>query len=228
MSSAQYKREIEAIARKKAPDISTEDRDYIESQLWLDPDLWDHLTNEKADDQVVEDIARIISNIREKESYEVTKALAELGFEMVGTGGGCEAFIKTLTDAGDEGPHFLVTDYDCGLPGTWDEEVFLGYYEAFGEDVDSVDFDSVRDLVEAVRKGTAHPKLGGAPAAAPTFVDADLELVNRHRRSLGMGPLDPSAGWTSAEITDMADSIRKTGRMANPKVLPLIEIPSRR
>ena len=31
-----------------------------------------------------------------------------------------------------------------------------------------------------------------------------------------MGKIDPGAGWTVKELADMAESIRKTGRMANP------------
>lgn len=44
----------------------------------------------------------------------------------------------------------------------------------------------------------------------------DLEVINRHRASLGMRPIDPAAGWTPQELADMAESIRKTGRMTNP------------
>lgn len=230
MNQAQYQREIEAIARKLATQIPTHDRDHIEAQLWrTHADEWAHLIKAKKDDVIVEDIARIISNLRQAEGDEIAGVLSELGFSGIGTGGGCEAYIKSLTDEGDEGPHFLITDYDCGLPGVWNEEVQLAYFESFGSDEDVVHFDSVRELVKALQKGTAHPRLGkaAAPVESETFVQADLDLVNRHRASLGMGALDPASGWTAAEITDMANSIRKTGRMANPKVLSLIEIPRR-
>ena len=165
------------------------------------------------------------------EGDEIGDVLSELGFSGIGTGGGCEAYYLSLTDDDDEGPHFLITDYDCGLPGTWREEVLLGYYDSFGSpEGDPVHFDSMRELVDALKKGTAHPQLGKSaqPVKEATFVQADLELVNRHRSSLGMGPIDPAAGWTAGEISDMARSIRETGRMANPSVLPLIEIPKRR
>jgi hypothetical protein len=47
----------------------------------------------------------------------------------------------------------------------------------------------------------------------------DLQVVNHHRRSLGMKPLDLADGWTSKEISDMAETIRMTGRMSNPSAL---------
>lgn len=55
-----------------------------------------------------------------------------------------------------------------------------------------------------------------APQAPPP-ASTDLEVVNRHRASLGMTPLDPAAGWTAEEIAAMAESIRTTGIMANPR-----------
>lgn len=231
MNQAQYQREIEAIARKLATQIPTTDRDHIEAQLWSRyVDEWAHLIKAKKDDVIVEDIARIISNLRQAEGDEIAGVLSELGFSGIGTGGGCEAYYLALTDDEDEGPHFLITDYDCGVPGTWSEEVMLGYYDSFGsQEGDPVHFDSMRELVKALQKGTAHPQLGkaAAPVESKVFVQADLDLVNRHRASLGMGAIDPAAGWTASEITDMANSIRDTGRMANPAVLPLIEIPRR-
>lgn len=43
----------------------------------------------------------------------------------------------------------------------------------------------------------------------------DIETIDRYRASIGMGPIDPSAGWTPAELHQMAENIRTTGRMAN-------------
>lgn len=54
------------------------------------------------------------------------------------------------------------------------------------------------------------------PSRPGQFAQDDLELINRHRASIGMGPIDTSAGWTPSEIHEMAQSIRETGRMANP------------
>lgn len=51
----------------------------------------------------------------------------------------------------------------------------------------------------------------------PSVTSADLEVINRHRRGLGMGPMDPAAGWSVEELRDMAESIRTTGRMTNPR-----------
>lgn len=45
----------------------------------------------------------------------------------------------------------------------------------------------------------------------------DLKTIDSHRRSLGMGPIDPSAGWSVEELRGMAESIRTTGRMNNPR-----------
>ncbi len=48
-------------------------------------------------------------------------------------------------------------------------------------------------------------------------VGDELEVINRHRRQLGMAPLDPGAGWTADELKQMAESIRTTGKMYNPR-----------
>lgn len=50
----------------------------------------------------------------------------------------------------------------------------------------------------------------------PTYDPEDIATINRHRASLGMKPIDPKAGWTPGELADMAEAIRKTGRMQNP------------
>lgn len=61
---------------------------------------------------------------------------------------------------------------------------------------------------------------GGKVPALPTgsgVSSADIKLINRHRRLLGMGDIDPASGWTDAELQDMAQSIRQHGRLPNPK-----------
>lgn len=60
------------------------------------------------------------------------------------------------------------------------------------------------------------PHKAGASAGMSA---ADLQVVNAHRRMLGIGPIDPTAGWTAAEISAMADSIRRTGRTHNPRAI---------
>jgi len=49
----------------------------------------------------------------------------------------------------------------------------------------------------------------------------DVETVNRHRQSLGMDPLDLTAGWTPKEIADMANNVRKRGTTHNPNLAAL-------
>lgn len=49
----------------------------------------------------------------------------------------------------------------------------------------------------------------------PKLSPADLEAINQHRSSMGMGPIDLGAGWTTKELKEMAESIRATGRMHN-------------
>ena len=70
----------------------------------------------------------------------------------------------------------------------------------------------------------------GRPAAVTKTAPAssDLDVINRHRTSIGMGPIDPSAGWTAQELADMAESIRTTGRMTNPSTLRAVYDGSRR
>jgi len=62
----------------------------------------------------------------------------------------------------------------------------------------------------------------GSSRAAKDYVKVkvpakDLELINKHRRGIGMGPIDLDAGWTNRELKQMADSIRQQGRLPNPK-----------
>ena len=45
---------------------------------------------------------------------------------------------------------------------------------------------------------------------------SDVDTINRHRRSIGMPPIDLASGWSSAELRDMAESIRSSGKMTNP------------
>jgi hypothetical protein len=54
------------------------------------------------------------------------------------------------------------------------------------------------------------------PTAPRSRAKVDLDVVNRHRRSLGMKPIDPATGWTDQEIHEMAKAIRTSGRMVNP------------
>ncbi len=58
----------------------------------------------------------------------------------------------------------------------------------------------------------------------PTLSAADLETINRHRRGLGMEPIDPGAGWTADELRQMADTIRREGRMFNPVSQTVMEL----
>ena len=174
--------------------------------------------------QVATDLADAIA-ARKKESDEIGAVImGEFGFEYVGTGGGCDAYQKELGGPADDPPHFMVSDNDAAIPATWDTEVVFGWYPDYGSGVYELEhFDTVREFVDAMRKGTAHPRLkgvpqGGAPAQAPATVSADdLAVINQHRRGLGMAPLDPGAGWTTEELREMADSIRTTGRMHNPR-----------
>jgi|SRR3990172_553954 len=45
---------------------------------------------------------------------------------------------------------------------------------------------------------------------------SDIDTINRHRSSIGMRPIDLASGWSSAELRDMAESIRQSGKMTNP------------
>ena len=54
------------------------------------------------------------------------------------------------------------------------------------------------------------------PRVAVPIDDPDLEVINRHRKGLGMEPIDLAAGWSEDELRKMAETIRTTGRMGNP------------
>lgn len=57
----------------------------------------------------------------------------------------------------------------------------------------------------------------GTATAFPGVAQADIDLVDRHRKQLGMAPLDPRTGWSAREVQEMADSIRTKGRLPNPR-----------
>ena len=57
-------------------------------------------------------------------------------------------------------------------------------------------------------------KAGKRPTGG--FDPADVSLVNRYRKTLGMADIDLAAGWTPKEVADMAESVRKRGRLPNP------------
>ena len=50
----------------------------------------------------------------------------------------------------------------------------------------------------------------------PAVSEDDLQTINRHRRGLGMAPIDLAAGWGEQELRQMAETIRAAGRMGNP------------
>lgn len=238
MTKQDYQREVGAAARKIAPGAGG-DKESVEGTVWDFSGDWEHLVDDKlsADawgekmNEVASDIADAILVIHERESREIAKALDGLGFSVLGTGGGCRAYYIPMTDAGEEGPHFLISDDNCGLPLTWDTEAFLGYYDPNGdEDVDAetVEFDTVRELVDQLGKGRAHSMWKRRPTSAAVSTD-DLDVVNRHRHEIGMKPIDLTQGWTAEEIRQQADSIRKSGRMVNPKSLKgrLLAVPPR-
>ena len=51
------------------------------------------------------------------------------------------------------------------------------------------------------------------------FDPKDVDTINRHRAQTGRAPIDLTAGWTPAELADMARNIRKHGREYNTGAL---------
>ena len=70
-------------------------------------------------------------------------------------------------------------------------------------------------LVEAEIEGEESRPAPQPPLPGVSAVD--LETLNAHRKHLGMAPIDLGAGWTEGELREMAESIRATGRMHNPR-----------
>lgn len=88
-----------------------------------------------------------------------------------------------------------------GEPG--DPEPYRYYViDAWKETKKNYWWESVRDQFGDLGAGPLDPR--------------DLKTINRHRRMIGADPIDPKAGWTAAELADMADSIRRSGRDVNP------------
>ena len=156
------------------------------------------------------------------EAEEIKKAMADLGFESIYTGGGSDAY-QLILPGGDpeDPPHILVTE-DSNVPETWDAPVVVGKHTAFDGPGETEFFHSVRELVDAIRGGRSRlvPRLGDKPPSVPaSAARADVEAIDAHRRRLGMSPIDLAAGWTEDELREMAKSIRATGRMNNPQQL---------
>lgn len=209
--------QIDALAQTLAPKIPLADEDEIEHVLWSDlDDSWSHLVVADNEEAVVSALAKAIAAIKAPERREIAEALHKLGYKLIGTGGGCEAYYLAFTKEEDEGPHILITDTDCRPPVTWTQEVLIGSYRDFGDLEDQETYDNVRELVDVLRGGK-DPRW----QAAPPVSSQDLDLINRHRAKIGMAPIDPTAGWTAREIAEMARSIRETGRMANAPVAAL-------
>ena len=120
-------------------------------------------------------------------------------------------------------PNVLGVCYELADQGFWgmDERGFEGDPEAWYDVArDKCDYDYVERVLKeqglAVESGSGSWR--SKPVVAEVPQGADLDVINRHRRSLGMDPIDPVAGWTVQELADMAESIRKTGRMSNPRL----------
>ena len=175
----------------------------------------------KTEDEVDQDIAdRLYARLQE--AKEIKKLVEALGFKEYHTGGGSMAYRYDLPwdGKGDDGPpHFLLTDSDAGLPILWGEEAVFGYY-ADDSDTDGDSLSGTTNSVYAkLLDGTAlpeWPKPSSSGNAGP-YDAKDIETINAHRRSIGGGELDLSAGWTSQEIREMAENIRTKGRTYNPR-----------
>lgn len=95
-----------------------------------------------------------------------------------------------------------------GFEGGEEWDYWVTLMKGEGDDVETVDAD---DWAEARRAIQTFRQRSSGEALS------DLAEINRHRRQLGMGPLDPGAGWTGDELKQMAESIRTTGKMYNPQ-----------
>lgn len=194
--------------------------DQVDRKLRGYEHYFDHLVDEtgKTEAEVRRGVAAKLL-ARSKERDEIADAMHQLGFGQTGTGGGCEAYILEV-DHPNPWPHFLVTDNDCNLPQFWDEAAYIGYYPGELEEEEVEGHDTTRELIDQLRQGMGHPKWKRRtvvpPRTLPRSSDEDLEVINRHRASLGMGDIDPAAGWTARELHEMAERIRTTGRMNNP------------
>jgi len=93
----------------------------------------------------------------------------------------------------------------------WEEGRPTPHYRFYVADVEHTSDDGNRFWYESAREHYV-----GAPAATKPKA-ADLKVVNRHRKVLGMKPLDMADGWTVQEVEEMARSIRTRGRLPNPK-----------
>jgi hypothetical protein len=89
----------------------------------------------------------------------------------------------------------------------WDHDTGQGWsYPYFGPDFAYRVYACIGEL----------PPLTSPSPSVPSVLPDDMNVVNSHRRQLGMKPLDLADGWTAKEIAEMAEKIRATGRMANP------------
>ena len=225
MNQEQYEERTGNLARDLNRVLQGKTKRDLLDELTSDDTDWYHLVEDSSRnyDLVAEDIVSKILSLQ-KEKDEIAQAFTEMGWGVRDNAGGCWAFDYPLSDE-EDGPYFLVSDEDCGLPEFWGDEALLGHYVDLDDCGDVESFDTVRNLVDQLRAGTAHPywkkptgRAQSTVARGPgTATRSDVDVINAHRQSIGMGPIDPQAGWTAQELADMAESIRKTGRMANPR-----------
>jgi len=184
---------------------------------WDDPD--EPPPHGRTRDRYRRDLAKRVVGLL-NEAKEIEKAVGELGFAQYGTGGGHEAYAFWVPDSGEgeEQHHFLLTNEEAHLPLLWDEEATLGFYEHAAEGSVDDTGGTMREVYQKLLDGTALPQWKKPAGVVPVGFDTqDVEVVNRHRQGLGMKPLDLTAGWTPAEIREMAERVRKTGRTNNPR-----------
>lgn len=237
MTDAEYKRKILERAKElvdgeaaRSPPPPTRwrevDLDEISNEVAREPSLFEDILRQTGGmdwHEVANDLSDAM-RARIAESGEIAEVMDGLGFEGVYTGGGCDAYQLDLEE-GDDPPHIMVTD-EANVPETWDADVTVGRYKFYGDDGE-YEFYTMREFVDAVRAGRSrlvpqsqaagHAAAGHAVAHA--IAPQDLEAINRHRRGLGMAPIDLGAGWTEEELKKMADTVRREGRMFNPQQL---------
>ena len=75
----------------------------------------------------------------------ITTEFEKRGFNVENTGGGCMAFAKYF----ESGEYILCTTPDGCFPDEISDALYFGRYDAEGDELDFLEFDSVSDFINS-------------------------------------------------------------------------------
>jgi hypothetical protein len=77
----------------------------------------------------------------------IKQAMGEMGFEVMDTGGGCQAWVFMQAN----GAYSLVTDMDNGLPEKYSAPVMYAKYDVRGDILECKNFSRLSDCLKGLK-----------------------------------------------------------------------------